>query len=367
MTSPKGFLRAGSAEMAEARWEGGQWIIAETPVPDGLTDTDVAGLRDLRGIHIDWPSSAVPLDVILQLAAAGVPLHSETTPGWLTDDPLAALVTDTRWLQPETDSAGVSVTDLRREEHSVRLRRRGLLHDANAVAVQSRPVSVVVASKRPWLAGATLEQIARQRHVNLEVIFAAHGFPADVVRQAAADQGFPFPIQAVELTDETVFGDVLNEAVRRASGDYIAKWDDDDWYGPDYLSDLLLAKAYSGADLVGTSAEYFYLEPLNLTIRRAGHHSEIVSTHVAGGTILLERTGLASVGGFEPVPTAVDGKLLAAVDAAGGSIYRTHGLAFLARRSPIEQHTWRSPLAAFVKAAANQWRGFRPTRILEGS
>jgi hypothetical protein len=363
MTTPKGFLRASNAEMAEARWEGSRWIVAGSPVPDGLTETDVAALRDHEGVRIEWPDFTVPLDVIHQLASAGVPLHSATAPYWL-DAGLRDLVTDARWLEPESDSAGASVADLHREEHSVRLRRYGLFHTTDTSHARGT-VSVIVASKRPWLVASALAQISRQRHVNLEVICAIHGFPVDVVQDAARD--FPFPIDVAELGSDVVFGDVLNDAVRRASGDYVVKWDDDDWYGPDHLSDLLLAKGYSGADLVGTSAEFFYLEPLDLTIRRGGFSTEITSTLVAGGTILMERTVLRELGGFQPLPRAVDEGLLKTVGAAGGTIYRTHGLGYMLRRGLTEQHTWQSALAAFVKAAANQWRGFRPTRILEGS
>jgi hypothetical protein len=363
MISPKGFLRAAGTGMAEARWDGSQWIVSGSPVPKGLTETDVDGLRNLLGIRVLWPSSAVPLDVILQLAAAGVPLHSSTVPGWLAGDPLGELVLDGRWLEPEKDSSGVSIADLRREEHSVRLRRHGLRRTSHAGRRGS--VSVILASRRPWMAAFALEQIARQRDVDVEVVYAAHGFSADAVREAARE--FPFPIEIAEIEGETVFGDVLNDAIERAGGDYVAKWDDDDWYSQDHLSDLLLAKAYSGADLVGTSAEFFYLEPLNVTIRRASFVTEITTNLVAGGTIMMERAALRELGGFKPLPRAVDSALLDTVGESGGTVYRTHGLGYMLARGLTEQHTWLSPLSHFLRASANQWRGYSPTRILEGS
>jgi hypothetical protein len=362
MISPKGFLRAPSAEMAEAHWEGGQWIIAGTPIPDGLTEEDVAGLRDFRGVHIEWPHSIAPLDAIHQLASAGVPLHSAVAPDWLDPD-LRDLVTDTRWLEPEIDSTGASLADLRREEHSLRLRRHGLRRSMNTT--ERGLVSVIVASRRPALTAFTLTQLARQRHVDLEVIYATHGFPGEVVQQEA--RNFLFPIEIVELGSETVFGDVLNAAVARASGRYIAKWDDDDWYSPDHLSDLLLAKEYSGADVVGMPTEYYYLEPLDITIRRGRWRTEIAADLVSGATLMLDRATFQEIGGFQPVPQGGDTRLLKAVEAAGGTIYRTHGMGLLVRRSATAQHTWQPPLSEFIRGSANQWRGFRPTRILEGS
>ena len=55
----------------------------------------------------------------------------------------------------------------------------------------------------------------------------------------------------VPRSQDTFFGDVLNDAYEAASGDVLLKVDDDDWYGPHAVVDLLLARRYSGADVVG--------------------------------------------------------------------------------------------------------------------
>ena len=62
----------------------------------------------------------------------------------------------------------------------------------------------------------------------------------------------------------------------------------------------------------------------------------------------------------------VDANLLAAVTAAGGRIYRAHGLGYVLRRR-TEGHTWDPGLGYFLTAerAADQWRGFRPSALLE--
>ena len=67
---------------------------------------------------------------------------------------------------------------------------------------------------------------------------------------------------------------------------------------------------------------------------RRGHPSELYATFVAGGTMMVDRSMLREVGGFRSVRKYVDAQLLAAVRAAGGAIYRTHGLGYLLRRNP---------------------------------
>ncbi|MEV7908152.1 glycosyltransferase family 2 protein, partial [Streptomyces anulatus] len=255
-----------------------------------------------------------------------------------------------------------SVTGLRREEHSVRLRRHGL-----ARAAATPAVSVVMSSMRPRLLGSALAQIAGQRRVEAEVLLGLHGVPADhpEVRRAVGESGLP--VTVIEADAATPFGEVLNLAAAKAGGEYVAKWDDDDWYGPEHLADLLLARSYAGADIVGTAAEFFYLEPLDVTVRRTDYTSEVWSDHVAGGTILLDRARFEETGGFPALPRGVDAGFLKAAHAAGARIYRTHGLGYVLRRSVSAEHTWRLPLAHFLRVASGQWRGFRPSLILEAS
>ena len=99
----------------------------------------------------------------------------------------------------------------------------------------------------------------------------------------------------VPQEESVLFGDVLAGAVAAADGDLVLKMDDDDWYGPDFVADLLLARAYSGAELVGMPSEYHYLAPKDVTVRR-GHRAELYAHFVAGGTMLIERGLLREVG-----------------------------------------------------------------------
>jgi hypothetical protein len=365
LPTPVGFLRSAAEGAAELSWTGQGWLAAGEPLGDRLDADGVARLRPLRGLNVRWPSSRVPVEVITDLAASGVPLHAADTPAWVEPE-LAGLLA--AWTPEEGDGSRRSVTDLRREEHSVRLRRHGLRSRAGAAEepVAALPkVSVVMSSMRPYLLASALEQIARQRRVEVEVLLGLHGVPAEHEAVRRAVREFDLPITVVEAGAETPFGEVLNRAASRASGDHITKWDDDDWYGPEHLADLLLARSHTGADIVGTTAEFFYLEPLNATIRRTDYTSEIWSEHVAGGTILLDLARFQELGGFPALRGGVDAAFLKAAHAAEARIYRTHGLGYMLRRSVSTEHTWQLSLAHFLRVASNQWRGFRPSLILE--
>ena len=263
---------------------------------------------------------------------------------------------------------------LAREEHSVAQRRaahaaystaawRRRLADGTGVRVAAEPsVSVVLATKRPEMLAFALRQVHKQRGVDLQLVLAPHGFTpdADVLRELGPEHVVVRPNDASVL-----FGDVLADAVAAADGDLVLKMDDDDWYGPEFVADLLLARAYSGAEMVGTPAEMHYLVERDVTVRR-GHRSELYAPFVAGGTMLVERGLLREVGSFRSVRRFVDAQLIAAIQRAGGATYRTHGLGYLLRRN-ASGHTWQVDEDYLLDPArvAGTRPGFAPSRLLE--
>ncbi|MGW0804971.1 glycosyltransferase [Nonomuraea sp. NPDC002799] len=374
LVNPQGFVTTPSRGMASLAERDGRWsVVLEgkvvTPFAEsgGVTDADVARLRQVRGVTVDWHHAhSGPLTaarVLTGLAAAGVPLVSEAVPRWA--GALGAELIDLIELCPDISD------DLRREEHSIRLRRAALRthgvaarwEQLGAPAPAPPLTSVLLATRRTDMVSFALDQIARQRGVQLEVILALHGVPQGHPDVAAAVARFEGPVTVFEADRGAVFGEVLNEAAARASGSFLLKMDDDDWYGPDFLADLLLAHAYSGAQVVGTVPEFVYLSAIDVTVHRR-QVTEQITSFVAGGTILVERSAFQAVGGFRPLRRSVDTQFQEALQAAGGQIYRTHGLGYILRRGPAANHTWQEPIGTFLQRNRQQWRGFRPNALM---
>jgi GT2 family glycosyltransferase len=108
-----------------------------------------------------------------------------------------------------------------------------------------------------------------------------------------------------------------------------------------------------------------FVEPLWVTVRRRDA-TEQYRPVVAGGTMMVSREAFGAVGGFRDTRKYVDANLFRAVRAAGGTIYRSHGLNYLLRRQ-AGGHTWEPGLGYFVSRGRSwqQWRGFRPSPLLE--
>jgi len=375
LVNPQGFVTTPARGMASLAEREGRWTVLLDGRPvttfadsGGVTDADVARLRQIRGVEVDWhhahsgPLAAVR--VLAGLAAAGVPLVSGPVPRWAgaLGEELAALL----------EAAPDLSDELRREEHSIRLRRTALrTHGVAArweqlgAPAQAPPLtSVLLATRRTDMVGFALGQIARQRGAQVEVVLALHGVPQGHPDVAAAIAAHDGPLTVLEADRRAVFGEVLNEAAAQASGSFLLKMDDDDWYGPDFLADLLLAHSYSGAQVVGTVPEFVYLASIDVTVHRR-QVTEQITSFVAGGTILVERSAFQAVGGFRPLRRSVDTQFQEALQAAGGQIYRTHGLGYILRRGPAANHTWQEPIGTFLQRNRRQWRGLRPSALME--
>ena len=141
--------------------------------------------------------------------------------------------------------------------------------------------------------------------------------------------------------------------------------DDDDWYSPDFVADLLLARAYSGAELVGMPDDFYYLEDRDLT--GAAGASRARSTAASSPAAPCCSTPaccarLAASG--ERAPTRRRAAPVRRVRQAGAATYRTHGLGYCLRRT-ASGHTWAADLDDLESRAVATWPGFRPGRLME--
>lgn len=152
-------------------------------------------------------------------------------------------------------------------------------------------------------------------------------------------------------------GKILTDLAQKSSSEFIAKMDDDDYYGPEHLRDLLDVAIDTGADVVGKAMNYVYLEPLQITVRRFSQSGtqavELWSDWVCGGTILARRKAAEAAGYFGDVHTAVDRYLLSGVTNNGGKIYRTFGAGYIYRRT-FTFHTYVTNYSKYLNGANNQ-------------
>jgi hypothetical protein len=307
---------------------------------------------DHRGLHAGQEQQATHLE---GLCAAGVPVVLEDVPPevrMLLGERLPAVL--------ERLSLDALDDPHARELASVQLRRFMLQRDPLR-AGWPPPVSVVLVTRRADYLAHAARQIAKQSYEPCEVVVVLHGPRFDRRSEDLLRELAPQPCVVVRVEEELSLGAALNRGVEAASGEIVAKMDDDDWYDAEHLWELVHARDHSSAQLIAKASEFVYLAELDITIRRWSEGSERVqrsSTKCAGGTLLISKDDLDEVGGYRDVRRAVDQRLLEDVRAVGGSFYRAHGSGYVLNRHGIG-HTWDPEVDYFLQRSEAQWRGLR--------
>ena len=220
-------------------------------------------------------------------------------------------------------------------------------------------VSVVIATLRENDLANILQQLTQQTLPKFEVLLGLHAIDLNSSHRATIKKLNARGIKVVSLKfkKSNTLGEILSELASAAKGDYIAKIDDDDYYGPEHLRDLVDAAIDNEADVVGRAMNYVYLEPLSITVRRfapTGTQAvELWSDWVCGGTILVKREIAEAVGWFGSGTTAVDRYLLSRVTEKGGKIWRTFGAGYIYKRS-FTFHTYVTNYSKYLNNANEQ-------------
>lgn len=326
-----------------------------------VTELVVRRARKHEAVRLDL-TAGDPAD-LLKLTMSGIPVLTTGSDPRLAPQ-LADVLADVPDLGDTLARDGWSVR-LRRatfDHHSTAAWRQGLAARTGVTRLAAAsallpPTSVLLATKRAHEVAGAVSRVAAQVGADVELVIATHGFRAD---PGPLTEILGRPPVMLDFEESTFFGDVLTSAAQAASGSVLMKMDDDDWYSPHTVHDLLMARRISGADLVGAAAEFVHLAELDTTVRRTDP-SELFTDWVAGGTMTLSRDLLRELGWFRPVRRWVDAQLLQMVLASGGSVYRTHGLNYVLRRN-ASGHTWETEAESFLEAGTvlQQWPGFRP-------
>lgn len=199
-------------------------------------------------------------------------------------------------------------------------------------------VSTVVSTNRPHLLEGVIRTHAIQNYADRELVIIAHGFDAPTgLRSLAADLGIAH-FEMVSVAADQPLGTCLNRGIDVASGDVIAKMDDDDLYGEHYLGDQLAALRYSGADLVGKQAHYLHLRSRDLVICRFPEREHRFTDLVMGPTIVA-RKELLLEHPFAERTVGEDTELQQRLVNVGARIYSADRFNFVQVRGD-HQHTW---------------------------
>lgn len=253
-----------------------------------------------------------------------------------------------------------------REKESVRLRREAMQRFSAAEVVRRigreyagvdlRPtVTITCSTKRPDSLRLIGENVRRQTHLYLDLVLVLHGSGFDSLTDEAVRSVLGMEdVRILRKADDAIFGDCLNASLEFVDSLYFTKFDDDDWYGPEHIGDLLVAHEYSGADIVGKWAHEVYFSKERFALDWCLDRQEAFGEHLPGATILME-TALIKKFRFDSVRKAIDTALFKRLETAGGRLYSTHRFNFTRVRH--DDHTFDRGIDYFFKYSSGKKEG----------
>jgi hypothetical protein len=239
-------------------------------------------------------------------------------------------------------------------------RRAALKHHAGAFRLQPHwPLaSVLMVTNRASMLSHAVSQIIEQTYPNVEVIVGLHGINAEEGHRLLQNHVdlLGERIRLVSLDSSIPLGLAYGQLTGMTNGEYIAKFDDDDFYGPHHLWDAIMSLKYSGAGLFGRTPSMTWLSATDELLLRPFGIEETYNKYIIGPTMVMSKAALIEVGGWRPTPWAVDKALIDRFMSAGAGMYRAGQLGWVYVRHN-QGHTWVRDESAFREQAVASWTG----------
>ena len=216
------------------------------------------------------------------------------------------------------------------------LARRHVAYRA-AVPPRQETVAIVCISSRVHRLAAVIESVAQQTHTLRELVFVTNSASYDTVDVETAVARLGCPATVLRRPQGRSLGLCLNDPFDATNPRFIAKFDDDDLYGGDYLADAMRAHSYAGAGVVGKHTYYTYIHPEDRTVLRFPAHEFTYSSTLAGGTLVVDRA-LTDDLRFPDISLGEDGAFLAACHRRGISTFSADRFNFVQVRAG--DNTW---------------------------
>ncbi|AOH36130.1 glycosyltransferase [Luteimonas sp. JM171] len=227
------------------------------------------------------------------------------------------------------------------------------------VSFGRKPATVagLLITMRPELLESCLDRFRADLYPHKELVVVLHGqhFSLSQARSLVRPGE---PISVFQFGKQLSLGECLNFAASQTDADYWAKFDDDDLYGPNYLSDIMLYRRATNFSLGGKPAAFIYSEgdqeirwdPQYASerawqYRRANRKERI---HIAGGTLIGKMEILREVPFSDVRRRGSDTDLLRRADAAGIDFVAFDFFNFALFRSAQQGfHTWNSNMEVY--------------------
>lgn len=212
----------------------------------------------------------------------------------------------------------------------------------------NKMVSIITCTMRDHQMETVFSNYAKQNWLEKELIIILNNDSMDVRKWKKKSEEYK-NVQVFQLPKERYLGECLNFGIEQATYPVVAKFDDDDYYAPDYIYEAMQALEKTGASIVGKTSIYMYFSALNLlAVYMPGNEHKFThferrlnSKLVMGGTLVFDKEINKKIK-FPNKKVGTDSDFLLSCIDEGLEIYSTSRFNYtLIRQGEESLHTWK--------------------------
>ncbi|RLL46919.1 glycosyltransferase family 2 protein [Oceanobacillus piezotolerans] len=201
-------------------------------------------------------------------------------------------------------------------------------------------ISIVTVTMRDEFLENVFQNYERQRVGKKELIIVLNNDEMDIKHWRIKAIGYQ-NVRIFQLSEQVSLGACLNFATEKARGDYIAKFDDDDYYGPYYLAHIKEEfHSHPDVSVVGKTCYYLYLVNKKALLLFKPHGENRFTGWVAGASLVYKKELFKTIQ-FVDLNRAIDWYFLQDCKNHNIKIYSTNKENFVIIRRDPKYHTWK--------------------------
>lgn len=210
--------------------------------------------------------------------------------------------------------------------------------------------SIIACTMRPEFMDNIFSNYERQEWHNKELIIILNNDSMSLKAWKKKAKEYD-NVRVYKLPERYTLGKCLNWAIERAKGTFIAKFDDDDYYGPHYLKESLLALKAKKAPIVGKHSTYVYFEEKKALMEYRKGKEHMLGRRLKGGTLFFRKSVWKKIKFPEDTIGGSDAKWLKKCYNAGYKIYYVSSKNYVCvRRKNIQSHTQKRATKQYMKS-----------------
>lgn len=209
----------------------------------------------------------------------------------------------------------------------------------NKINTDNLGVSIITCTNKFQYMNNIFNNYENQKHPKKELIIILNNNNLDIICWKNKAKSFN-NVNIYQLDEKVTLGECLNFAVKKTKFDIIAKFDDDDYYGINYLSHSLKAFEYTGAAILGKYTTFVYFENSQTLAIRNPNRDQRYTYRVEGSTLIIKKNVFEKVK-FKKLNLGEDAQFCKDCIKENFNIFSTDMFNFVyIRHKNASNHTW---------------------------